>query len=1013
MNTFKKVLRYTVAWWVTALVVLAILLTATLVATQNAFLSNTISTVMGGDRRVLVSGDPSKYQYFDKDIADFAQFAPTVGSFDKEGSRELSSAEKKERALEQANLLNEEIASEGFVLLKNEGGALPIDTKTAGNISVFGKNSVDLVYGGSGSGGGNNANNVSLYDSLENAGFTVNPTLKAFYEDDGQSGSGRPANPAIGAKVYGFATGETPRSSYTDAVKSSFADYKDAALIVISRIGGEGFDLPRTMVDSYGGTAVAGANAEDHYLELDNNEKALVEMVTSAGFDRVIMVINCSTSMELGFIEDNAGIDAAVWMGLPGGSGVNALGKLLNGTVNPSGRLVDTYARDFTKDPTYLNFGDNLSANGNEYLQGGSGSGYHYVEYEEGIYVGYRYYETKAFDELDFGNDAWYGENVVYPFGYGLSYTNFSWELTDYTDNTADLAKDASIELTVRVTNEGEVAGKDVVQLYYTAPYDMGGIEKAYVVLADYAKTPLIRPGDFAEVKLTVDVADMASYDYRDANRNSFKGYELEGGNYTLRVGQNAHECWNGSDLRVTYHVPSDGYTYPELAENRFDDMSDHFYSEEDGSSSLLTREDLRGKWVTAPTDAEREVSAEFIDSLTFRYDDANAPYYTEETFEQGVVPENGEYIQLYDLIRGDAESGYYVDYDDERWETVLNYLTTDEMINMIGSGNFNTAQIDRIGKPKTIDPDGPAGFTNFMGDPSVHDTCFYASECVIGATWNEALAHDMGVMVGIESLVGYTNGDGRTYSGWYAPAVNIHRSPFSGRNWEYYSEDPLLTGMMGANVVQGAQSKGVYTYVKHFVLNDQETDRDTGGLVTWADEQTFREIYLKPFEIIVKVGQTKALMSSFNRIGTVWAGGSYALLTEVLRGEWGFKGMVITDYSVSNAYMPPDQMIRAGGDLYLSQAYFPSSSGANFNSTHIAALRQAAKNILYVVAGSNAMNGYGEGVVYRYDMPYWQIALICVDVAAVAAFAVWGVFAMRKGLKRARDAENEPKGNV
>ena len=322
-------------------------------------------------------------------------------------------------------------------------------------------------------------------------------------------------------------------------------------------------------------------------------------------------------------------------------------------------------------------------------------------------------------------------------------------------------------------------------------------------------------------------------------------------------------------------------------------------------------------------------------------------------------------------------------------------------MINLIGTGNFNTARIDSIGKPRTIDPDGPAGFTNFMGDPSVHDTGFYASECVIGATWNKDLAYDMGVMIGIEGQIGYTNGDGRPYSGWYAPAVNIHRSPFSGRNWEYYSEDPYLTGAMGLHVVQGANSKGVYTYVKHFVLNDQETNRDTGGLITWADEQTLREIYMKPFQMIVQQGGTHALMSSFNRIGTTWAGGSYALLTNVLRKEWGFQGMIVSDYNLGNAYMPPNQMIRAGGDINLSQAYLPTASANVKNgmdaATQIAMMRRAAKNILYTVANSCAMNGLGTGVTYAYLAPLWMVWTVIANVLLIVSMALWGYFCVRK----------------
>jgi beta-glucosidase len=343
-------------------------------------------------------------------------------------------------------------------------------------------------------------------------------------------------------------------------------------------------------------------------------------------------------------------------------------------------------------------------------------------------------------------------------------------------------------------------------------------------------------------------------------------------------------------------------------------------------------------------------------------------------------------------------------DYNDPLWDELLTQLTVKEMRVLIGTGNFNTAEIASIGKPKTTDPDGPAGFTNFMtvtADTAVvYDTCFYASECIIGATWNVELAQRMGEAAGNESLVGNERGDKRTYSGWYAPAVNIHRSPFSGRNWEYYSEDGFLSGKMAAGVISGAKSKGVYTYVKHFAINDQETDRDKNGLITWLNEQSMREIYLKPFEMAVKEGKTNAIMSSFNRIGTVWAGGSYELLTEVLRNEWGFQGMVITDYN-TNEYMHTDQMIRAGGDLNLIQDKQPSSSGATNTPSHLQSMRRATKNILFTVANSNAMNGMGEGIRYGYALPYWMIALFALDAVVVIALAAWGYLAIRRSARK------------
>ena len=1007
-NIWKLIWKYARAWFLTSVIIIVFFFTATMIATQVDFLSGTIDTVLGGEGRRNVSGDPDKYNRYTKAAEGFKQFETDM----KLGGGVIATAEEKRTVLKEANRLNEEIVSEGIVLLKNKGekdnAALPLAKKS--KISVFGKNSANIVLGGSGSGGGNSKNSVSLYDGLRNADFELNPELVKFYEGN-SSGSGRDKNPAIGAKVTGLAIGETPQSMYTAAVKASYGDYSDAAVVVFSRIGGEGFDLPRLQTTKYGGAPVDGSkDGGQHYLELDKNEEALLKEVIDCGkFKKVVVLINCATSMELGFIEDNDGIDAALWIGSPGGSGANAVGKVLCGDVTPSGRLVDTYVRDFTKDPTWQNFGDNLSDSGNEYLAAGAKTGKYYVEYEEGLYLGYRYYETRSYQDIyRYGDDnGWYKDSVVYPFGYGNSYASFSWRIVDSKSTPdgqrLDRDKNNKIEVTVEVENTStKYAGKDVIQLYYSAPYVTNGIEKSHVVLGGVVKTDLLQAGEKKEYTVSIDIEDMASYDYSDANGNGFCGYELDEGTYRIYIGRNAHESWAGNSPLVREFSLFDNIQYPtgiygeSESDNRFESMSAYM------NGKTMSRRSFNATFPSTPTRQDRAISDEVDKALKYKYDDTNGVYVKEFDGEKREQGKKGDAPQLYELIG--------VDYDSEKWDELLDYITVDEMVTLVGQGNFHTVSIDKIGKPRTIDPDGPAGYTNFMGDPTVHDTCFYASECLIGATFNKDLANDMGVMVGLESLVGYTNGDGRTYAGWYAPAVNIHRSPFSGRNWEYYSEDAFLAGYMGTNVVIGAQSKGVYTYVKHFVLNDQETNRDSDGLITWADEQTFREIYLKPFKMIVEDGNAHAIMSSFNRIGAEWAGGSYALLTEVLRKEWGFKGMVITDYNLSNAYMPPDQMIRAGGDLNLSQDYKPSA-GANAEGTtdelQVKALRQASKNILYTIANSNAMNGMGEGVVWVATMAGWKVALICVNVGLVVLSGVWGFFAIRKGLKK-RDSLGE-----
>ena len=994
MNNFKKIWKRkgSRAWLLTSTIVLVVLLVASLVLTQNGFLYQSVSIFLGRERQVLVSGDPSGYVRYQTD----------------EG------IDNKADALAAANAVNEQIAEEGIVLLKNDGNALPLED--GAKVSVFGKNSVNLVYGGSGSGGARGEGYKTIFDSLAAAGLEYNPTLKSFYEGSA-SGGGRPANPEMGEIVTGFPTGETPQSAYTSAVKNSYAQYSDAAIIVISRISGEGFDLPRTMMQSYGNTSkVSGArNADDHYLQLDQNETDLIAAVSQAGFDKVIVVVNSANPIELGFLDDPAHyaysdkIDAALLLGLPGMSGVMALGRVLTGEVNPSGRLADTYARDFKADPTWNNFGDNRSDDGNRYVnESGRDQQFYFVRYEEGIYVGYRYWETRGYTD----GEEWYKDHVVYPFGYGLSYTTFSYEVGEFKlvgedGTTAALSqtlsaddKGKSISVDVTVTNEGDTyTGKEVVQLYVSAPYYEGGIEKSHVVLAAFAKTKPIAPQGEDTVTLEFSLYDIASYDNRDANVNDFKGYELEAGEYSVYVSANAHSWADGDAAVQTFSVPeaeagkTTGFTYAtdgatdNTVENRFDDVSEKL-------EVTLSRADWDGTMPQLPSDADRTISSDDLAKMR-RYtvdDDASDPWYTETAPTQATTPyaKNSAPVQLYEMI-GKA-------YDDPMWEELLNSLTVQEMLSAISTCAFNTGRIDSIGKPPTTEADGPVGFTNFLQDPTIYDTCCYASECVLAATWNVDLAYAMGNAVGNESLIGNVAGDGRPYSGWYACGANIHRSQFGGRNTEYYSEDGLLSGKMGASVVQGARSKGVYTFIKHLALNDQETNRSTMGLVTWADEQSMRELYFKPFEFIVKEGETTGMMSSFNRIGTTWAGGSYELLTEVLRDEWGFKGTVITDYYYATPYMYGDQMLRAGGDLVLGQS---SDISADLNTpTQTAMIRRATHNLLYTVANSNAMNGHGSGVVYRYALPYWVIGLICVDVAAVVAFGVWGFFSVRKSLK-------------
>lgn len=983
----KKKTKFPKAFLITSIATITLMTAVNAVALGVPFITNTISTLFGSDRRVIVSGDPSKIENpFKTD----------------------EKIKNKADALNYANSVNEKIGEEGFVLLKNDR-SLPL--KANSRISVYGMNQNNMVYSGSGSSSKSNDDGVNLFKALDNASISYNPTLKKFYDDKKKSGKGRPASPTFGDILDGFDTGELAMKEYDSSSPSSYAgDYKDAAVVVISRIGGEGYDLPRTM------KGIAGADESNHYLELDNNEKALLSDLCSVSspFENVIVLINSGTSMELGFLDDpsyNGKLKGALWIGDPGGTGLASLGRILNGEISPSGRLTDTYARDFTKMPSYNNFGNNMTKDGDRYSVDGVLSNYYFTDYEEGIYVGYRYYETRGYVEKGKGNDSWYQENVVFPFGYGLSYASFSYDVLDYQLEGQQLPSvltaddlDRNINVTVKVTNDSEndVEAKDVVQLYGHAPYVDGGIEKSHVVLLDFAKTKSLKKGESDTITLTTTLRNLASYDFDDKNSNSHKGYELDKGQYALYVGKNAHAAWTDSisekkfDINSEILIDSDEVTGNKI-ENQFDSTSEHI-------QKYLSRSDFEGTWPSTPSEQDRNISQELADTFTVENYigdgsslDKDRPWYSSKAPRQQYVELKYEdcRVQLADLMGKD--------YEDPLWDTLLSQLTLKQMATLIGTGNFNTAEISNIEKPKTVDPDGPSGFTNFMSvldsTAIVYDTCFYACESLIGATYNKDLAKEVGNAIGNEALIGNERGDGSPYSGWYAPAVNIHRTPFSGRNWEYYSEDGLFNGIMASMTIQGAKEKGVYTYVKHFALNDSETHRDSMGLITWCNEQAMREIYLRPFELAVKKGKTTAMMSSFNRIGSVWAGGNYELLTNVLRKEWGFRGTVITDYNTHPEYMDPDQMIRAGGSLNLIQDMQPSTSGKRVNASHRIAMRNATHDILYTVANSCAMNGYGSGIRHGYAPAYWKIALYCVDGVLAAGLMVWGFFAIRRYL--------------
>lgn len=856
-----------------------------------------------------------------------------------------------EDSLQRANKLNEQIAAEGSVLLKNSNDALPI--AAGSKVSVLGKSSVNPQLGGGGSSAGESggAAAIDVFKSLSNAGFIHNPVLEAFYRDNAASGNGRPASSGTGQSVG--RTGETPMDSYTQAEKDSFADYDDFAIVFITRVGGEGWDL-FTKVDNQPGRETKG----QHYLQLDTNEEALIEMATE-NFDKVVVVLNISTTFQIGDLENNEDIDAILWIGLPGATGLSALGRILSGEVNPSGKTFAVYPKDFKKDPTWQNFATNAAV-GNRYLrEDGTNSQRNFVEYEEGIYLGYRYYETRGFVE----GGTWYDDNVVYPFGYGLSYTEFEWEV-QFPE--VAITAETVLEVAVKVTNIGKHPGKDVVQLYMSAPYYDGEIEKAHVVLVGFAKTKLLKPGETDTVHISVPVYTMASYDFNDANFNEFIGYEVEKGDYTFYVGTDSHQSWKSGESKV-YNVATDIKIENDpvsgvKVENQFEDISAYFGEVDEnvpfsGRTKVMSRADFTGTFPTEPTADDLTIGVPELDALVVYpnhrevptdvgYDSEDKPWYVAEMPTYATTRATD--IKLTELVGKP--------YDDELWDDFMDQFTLEDYADIVANGFFGTLAFPDLDIPVMIMPDGPTGFVKNPSAPAGYGAprCFYASPIVVASTWNVDLALEQGEVMGDEGLW-------MGFAGIYAPATNMHRSPFSGRNFEYYSDDPLLAGKMAGAVTKGLQSKGISVYLKHFALNDQETNR--AGIATWADEQTIREIYLKSFEIAVKDGNATGIMTAFNRVGATWAGASYPLLTNVLRGEWGFRGAVITDWA-NGGWMNMGQMVRAGNDFYLAMKFGnymffgkPTITEAYLTPSYVAALKNSSKNVLYTVANSAAMN--------------------------------------------------------
>ncbi len=881
-----------------------------------------------------------------------------------------------EDSIRDASALCEDIADEGFVLLKNEGGLLPL--ASGAKVNTFGWSATNPVYGGTGSGSLSGLYpTVTLLEGITQAGIEYNKDLTDFYT------GWRDKRPNIGMMGQDWTCPEPTIAEYESAGMFDKATaFSDTAMIVISRAGGEGADLPTsldpavpdTFQDDGKGTMFSASgmrfseypedlDASKHYLEPTARELAMIEKVTEQ-FDKVIVVVNASNAMELGWIEDYPSIKSVILAPGPGQTGFNALGNILTGKADPSGRTVDTFVYDLTAIPAFNNIGEFKYTNLDDVspLSYGFPVTPNFVDYVEGIYVGYRWFETAAAEgAID------YDATVQFPFGYGLSYTTFEQKMGDITESNGAISFD------VTVTNTGSVAGKDVVEVYYEPPYTNGGIEKASANLVAFSKTGLLEPGKSETVKISFQVEDMASFDYQGAG-----AYVLESGDYIISINTDSHNVIDSKTYTVSSTV-----TYGE-DNKRASDMvaATAQFGYAQGDVTYLSRKDGFANYddaVAAPTDFEMaaDVKAGFYNHTN--YDP------TQFNNDGDAVPTTGAKngLTLMDL-RGK-------EYDDPQWEKLLDQLTVDDMVELIGIGGYQSVAIDSVGKTQQVDCDGPASINNnFTGKASIG----FPAGVVIAATWNTGLAHDFGASIGKMA-------DEMDVSGWYAPAMNIHRTSFSGRNFEYYSEDGLLSGAMASHAINGAAESGVYSFMKHFALNDQETHR-TDMLCTWSNEQAIREIYLKPFEMCVKnyEGKSMAVMSAFNYIGHKYAGANPELLNTVLRDEWGFRGMVLTDYFGGYGYQDADIQIRNGGDFCLTPQQIEFSELTDKTSgTSLQAARQACKNILFTTANSRA---YATGAAA--GMAGWMMVMYAISAVVVLAAVACEVVLVRGYLKKKKN---------
>ena len=863
---------------------------------------------------------------------------------------------------EEAAEVAEEIMEDGIVLLKNES-LLPLnETK---KLNIFGWESINPAYGGAGSGGINDLYDiVSLNQGLENAGFSINQELVDFYNNYGAD------NPEMSIQKQSWTLPEPPVDTYSDELIKSAKEYSDVAVVVLSRKAGEGHnDIPmdvRKAAYDNNSDEYDDFPEGEHYLQLSQTERDMVDMVCS-NFDNVIVIYNGANQFELGFADEYPQIKSVVWCPGTGNVGFNALGKVFSGEVNPSGKTPDTFIYDMTTAPWWNNAEKteytNLADMAVEGMNAGTAQVYApaFTNYVEGIYVGYKYYETAAQEgAID------YDKTVQYPFGYGLSYTEFEQKMGELEE------KDGQISVDVEVTNTGDVAGKDVVEVYYKPPYTNGGIEKSSANLIEFAKTDLLQPGESQTVTVTFSIEDMASYD-----ENNAKAYVLEKGDYVISINSDSHTVLD----QKTYTADKDVVYKGENKRASDDTAATNVFEDAKGDVTYLSRADHFANYEEATAaPASAELGEPYVSEYHLNSNFDKTTYLNDEDVMPTTGADNG--LTLADMR--DA------DYDDPRWEKLLDQLTVDEMANMIAMAGYQTAAMDSVGKVATLDFDGPAAINNnFTGVGSIG----FPIEVVVASTWNKELAQAWGECMGkISQEMGA--------EGWYAPGMNTHRTAFGARNYEYFSEDGILAGNMGAKAVEGARKYGVYSYIKHFALYEGNAKM----VSVWSNEQAIREIYLKPFEISVKQGGANAVMVSWSFLGDKWTGESSNLMNTVLRDEWGFRGMALTDFFRNNGhgFMNADAALANGVDAMLSTFNGEENNVANpEHPTSVLQMRNACKNVMYTVVSSWAYDGEHE----ETGMENWKKAGIGIDIVIALFMAGMEVLVIR-GYKKRKNAE-------